>query len=85
LDAVLALSALPRRDGTSWIEAGVEDHLPSLPQLPPSTREEWLSLWFTEDTLGTMTLLEPRWPDLPVSTPPLFNLGRNDNYWEPVR
>lgn len=83
LDAVDMMAAMPGRAGQSWVDVALDNLLPSLPELPPADRDAWLATWFTFDTLGTEGLLRSRWPQLPQDNVPVFNVGRNDNWWQP--
>lgn len=66
-DLTDALTQLPIQHPdklTALIESSI---LPIEPQLPPKTMEEWLSHWFTYDTLPTWTQLRDVWA-LPTHT-----------------
>lgn len=77
LDAALLLQTMPERPAGAWIQTGLAAGLPALPDLPPATSDEWLSNWFTDDTFGTVAILNDRWPALPDAHVEVFEIGPN--------
>ncbi|GAB4518049.1 MAG: hypothetical protein OHK0046_25300 [Anaerolineae bacterium] len=80
LDVVQALQAMPERNGAAWLEAAIALASPGDPILPPDTREEWLTNWFSYDTLGVAEMLAERWPTPPGTDLPTYDVGLNPNW-----
>ena len=57
VDLSRALEGLPVREVDEWLAEIDLSLLPSGPDVPPETGEEWLAQWFSRDTLPTWELL----------------------------
>lgn len=80
LDVIAVMTALPNRDGASWVDAALGSALPQPPPLPDATSADWLTNWFTDNTLGINDHLRARWPELPGVDFPVYDIGPNTDW-----
>lgn len=79
IDDILEISST---GGASWLENALDSGLPTLPEIPPQTSDEWLDNWFTRDTLGIANSLAQRFPAIPTNDLPVYELARNYHWFD---
>jgi hypothetical protein len=79
LQAAEMISEFPKHDAVWWIERALDSSLPSLPDLPPLTVEDWREKWFESDVLGNSVVYDAAWPSLEYPSIPNYGSGTNWN------
>lgn len=85
MEIIEQMQAAPQQRGADWVQVMLDGALPALPTLMPMDAQGWLANWFTLDTFGTQSLLNPT-GDLPgLPRPPRYGLGNNKDWIFPLQ
>lgn len=83
LQAAEMISEFPNHDLAWWIDRALDAALPSFPELPPNSVEEWREGWFDEDVLGNRAVYEMAWSSVEYPAIPNYSWGSNWNGPDP--
>ncbi|NJL56528.1 hypothetical protein HC928_16175 [bacterium] len=74
LAAIARALDLPGVAPLDHVDAALTAALPAPPALPPVDGEDWLTRWFSDDTLGIRDTFADLWPALPLPEVPTYQI-----------
>ena len=83
LQIMAAILELPTQTGESWVIDAFDFALPTAPDVPTNDGITWLESWFSTDTLGVADVLNARYPQLPTTSVPIYEIGNTNSWVEP--